>query len=742
MAGSGVVAMASALGVEFVVAGLLGASGKGTLVAMLLGAVVGLLGSMALSGTSREKALTALVFPAAIGVGMAAGAAVASYAVLSLAVFVVVMFAAVFVRRFGSSFFFYGFLGWIGYFLVSLLGVPLAALPALIGDAALAAAWVLLLALTVLRPRPARTLGRTLRAFGVRTRAVAGAAGDLLERGDTERRRRRLHSQHVQLTEAALMVEGQLDHSAALPAGWSAAALRQWVIDAQLAIDELAAAAFALAQVPNASGQAGPAPAACRVVRRIADGDRTAAQAALVCLREAADHDADEETRRQARHLATAARDYLDTTGHAMDPQAADTGDHADEDAEFEPAITLMMGNLPRSTAVAQDVPARGAQWNPLARLELTTRQATQAALAGGLAIAAGYALSPTRYYWAAIAAFVAFTGTSTRSETFIKALNRVIGTLAGLWAAVLLARLTAGETTATLAVIFASMFCGLYLMRVSYAYMIFFVTIVVAQLYSVLGRFSDQILLLRLEETAIGAAAGVAVALLVIPLSTRDTARTAQANFFTGLGEILNGAAHRLTDPAADIDLARLTRNLDDQLRQIHLVLRPLTRPLLLGSDPRGLRHTLTLYTACASYARSLTSALRRADPGEGTPAFAEACQVLAAAAADLADAHAPRIAEDPASPSATTHEQGNDTETASDRNRSEQNRTASGQALTAGERIDTAARTLDERTRAPDEPAAHPVQRPLSRLQQVLHELARGSGHPSASGPGLTTG
>ena len=161
----------------------------------------------------------------------------------------------------------------------------------------------------------------------------------------------------------------------------------------------------------------------------------------------------------------------------------------------------MMMGDLPGSPSVAAEVAPRAHRWNPLGRLDLTTRQAVQVAIAGGLAILLGSGLSTTRYYWAVIAAFVAFAGTSTRSETFIKAGNRVLGTLVGLFAAIWLAELTRGSTALVLVVILASVFLGFYLLRVSYAFMIFFITIMVAQLYSVLNEFSDGLLVLRLED-------------------------------------------------------------------------------------------------------------------------------------------------------------------------------------------------------------------------------------------------
>jgi uncharacterized membrane protein YccC len=184
-------------------------------------------------------------------------------------------------------------------------------------------------------------------------------------------------------------------------------------------------------------------------------------------------------------------------------------------------------------------------------------------------------------------------------------------------------------------------MFCGFYLTTISYAYMIFFVTIMVGQLYSVLHEFSDGLLVLRLEETAIGAAIGFAVALVVVPLSTRDTVRTARDNLLGALSELLTAAAERLdgtapTDPPADLD--RLARSLDDRLRQLALVARPLTRPLVWGNSPPRTRHRLTLYAATATHARALTVALRRG--AEFSSTGADACRALVTAITQLVEA------------------------------------------------------------------------------------------------------
>ena len=631
LAGNGAVAMATALGVEYLLATAIDAGAQGTLIAMLLGAVMAMMGSMGLaSGSVREKARTAVFFPVAIGVGMVAGVAVAGHHVLMLVVFVVVMFAAVFVRRFGPSFFFYGFMGWMGYFFAAFLGATLATLPGLLLFVVVATAWILLLSVTVLKTHPRRTVARMRSAFGARTREVVGLAAELLEAAPREVRRRRrlrarLHDRQLRMAECALMVDSSLADVEATPVGWSAPALRRHLVDAQLAIDAVAHSALTL------DAGAGPRTSAAQVAhvaRRLAAGDHMAAEReARLLLGRTADGEV------AVRRAATAVLEYAELWRNSRVPSA-----RPDAAETFEPAVVMMMGNLPGSPAVAQNVAPRTGAWNPLGRLDMVTRQAVQVAVAGGLAIVFGSLLSEQRYYWAVLAAFLAFSGTSTRSETAIKAVNRVAGTLVGLFASIWVASLTADSTPLVLVTIVLCMFFGFYLMKVSYAFMIFFITIMVGQLYSVLHEFSDGLLVLRLAETAIGAAAGILVALLVAPTSTRDTVRAARATLLTSLADMLDAVTHRITGTTAETpaDLDGLARTVENALRQLNVVAAPMTRPMLLDNDPTRVRRALMLYAAAATHSRALASQVRR-DPDVPVH-LAQASAALAGAARDLA--------------------------------------------------------------------------------------------------------
>jgi DNA-binding transcriptional ArsR family regulator len=178
---------------------------------------------------------------------------------------------------------------------------------------------------------------------------------------------------------------------------------------------------------------------------------------------------------------------------------------------------------------------------------------------------------------------------------------------------------------------------------------MIFFITIMVAQLYTVLHEFTNALLFLRLEETAIGAGCGILVAVAFLPLSTRDTARSAGAAFFFGLADLLERSSDTLDGGGSLVELDGLARALDLKLSQLGQVLRPLTRGgLLSAGHSRQSRHRMTLYAAADVYARGLTATIRRQGVRGGDRA--QACRHLAAAARALGAPDRPQEEEPPA--------------------------------------------------------------------------------------------
>lgn len=638
-AGRAVLAIATALGLELLLAHV---TGRPPLIPLMLGAVLAMLSAFGvLDATRGGQAVTMSILPLFLLAGMALALAVDRNRTLSLATFVLVVFVAVLLRRFGPRFFTCGMVGFMGYFFALFLGLRPEQLPDLLPPVVLAIAWVLLLTLVLLPIRNDRVLRRMIWSFEARLAALADAAARLhaADAADREDGRRRVRSRLVRLNETALMIDGQLGAPSAVADDARARTLRRAVFDGELAAGALVDGVARLAGDPVAGDAHREAATGLLDAVRRRDWDRLEALAGAL----ARDDATPVPVRRLAADALVLAAVRAEWAG--VPPPAAEPVTDGDAPG-FEPAVQLFAGNLPGSGPTVQRVhEPETAPERRRVRLSLNTRQAIQAAVATAAAVAVGDALSTQRYYWAVLAAFIAFTGTATVAETVSKAVNRTLGTLVGLLAAIPLVPLIGTNVAVVVTVILASVFGAFYLFRVSYALMIFFITLMLGELYALLGSFTVDLMILRLTETAAGGAIGCLVAVLVLPTRTLAADREARRTLLTALADLLDAVDLRLRGHGAHADLAAAARALDAALHQALLIGRPLGRTWMVAPNPRGVRR-LTAYTVLAHHARHLARSVDRTPP-EHPPALTAACARLRDLAARTADGHAPATAE-----------------------------------------------------------------------------------------------
>lgn len=617
---------------------------------LLLGAAVAMLMSTGIRETRRPVIVrTAAVAPLIAALGTSLGVLTGERRLLGLTTFVAVSFVAVWVRKFGQRWFTLGFLFWQSFFFALFLHPRLAMLPFLLLATAISGLWVGLLLATVLYDDPQLKLRRIVQGLRARARAGIAASADVLDSGGEPRSVRHLRGQLGQLAEVALVLDGQLADRRSLPAGVPPGRLRRWTFDVEIGMDELAGATVQLAEQ-----RSDLSPATLDAVRALLQSVGWAEYgAALAAARQMESAPAQPPA---VRRLASAAAFLLETVElwqsgdltAGREPGTPDRdelpqgADALDEDDEFEPAVTLIGGNLPGSAALAQQtLTDDDARRFALSRLSLTTRQAIQAAVAAGLAIVAGELISPARFYWAVIAAFVAFAGTATSGETLRKGASRIGGTVLGLIAAVGLADITDGNHPAAIALMLICIFCAFFLQTVSYGAMIFFITVLLGQLYTLLGTFSDELLLIRLVETVAGAAIGIFVSLVVLPTHSRPTLRVARRVFLEDLAELLEACAQTLeggTPPRTPLTLTMVT---EASARQLVRTRQALTRGRLFGSDRSSLRHRVSVLGTCGSSARAFAAAISLHPPhGAAATALARASREAAQEARRLAAA------------------------------------------------------------------------------------------------------
>jgi len=231
---------------------------------------------------------------------------------------------------------------------------------------------------------------------------------------------------------------------------------------------------------------------------------------------------------------------------------------------------------------------------------------AIQAAAAVGLAIVVSHALLPTRWYWAAFAALAMFQGTRSQGESIVKELQFVAGTLCGAVAGVFIGTLLAQHQWLAVAVILVAAFFAFRAFTIAYDVMIFWITIIIALLFGMLGYLVPELLLLRLGETAVGAACGIAVA-AIFPVKTSRAAReAAMMEFLRALRRLVDSATRALldrsTEPGLPIEISEIQLRLRD--------LQAAARPELLGPELFGRRspyRQILVLEICAVWAREL---------------------------------------------------------------------------------------------------------------------------------------
>ncbi|OBI21033.1 hypothetical protein A5714_07520 [Mycobacterium sp. E2462] len=573
----------------------------------LLGVVITMVASRSVNEPDpRQQRITMALLPLPAAASITAAALLAAHPLAADVTFVVVVFAAVYIRRYGPRGRALGMVAFMAYFFTLYLRARLSELPWMIGAVAVGTVCTFLMSSYVLPDRPERVLGATIRALRARMAIVVDTAAEAVRTGRLDdRRRRRLGRRTNQLNETALMVLGQIEDKADPGDLWPGVTVEQltpWLFDAELSVGWVATSGRQVAAVAGeipAETRAAIVAALTQLARAIRlpqpPGLRQAAnqaQGILDRLPAGSDDRAAAAVRRVALAIINAARATADVR------------------AIVERAAT---GELP-VPAAADEVPAASPADAPVEDVEPgrqgllpTTRQAIQVAVAASFAIVAGELVSPARWYWAVIAAFVIFAGTNSWGETLTKGWQRLLGTLLGVPCGILVATLFAGNTLGSLAMVFVCLFCAFYFMTVTYSLMTFWITTMLALLYGLLGEFSFGVLLLRIEETALGAVIGVAAAILVLPTNTRTAIRHDTRDYLTALSTLIDVAAERICGHGAGTNPTEQARELDRALQQFRVTAKPLLAGVAGFAGRRNIRRGLRLFTACDRYGRTL---------------------------------------------------------------------------------------------------------------------------------------
>ncbi|OBF68989.1 hypothetical protein A5753_21975 [Mycobacterium sp. 852002-51971_SCH5477799-a] len=606
----------------------------------LLGVVITMVASRSVNEPDpRQQRITMALLPLAAAVCITAAAVLAPHTVVSDIAFVIVVFTAAYIRRFGARGRALGMVAFMSYFFTLYLHARLAELPWMIGAVAVGTVCTYVMSAYLMPDRPERVLRATIRALRARMAIVLDTTAEAVRTGRLDdRRRRRMRARTIRLNETALMVQSQIEDKADPGTVWpgvTAEELVPWLLDAELAIEWVATAGRRAAVLACEDPACLPSPTRNALVDALTQlsrairlpephGLRGAADRARRLLDELREPAGDDEGSAAVRRLALAIINAASATSDVRAIVDRVAAGRPIDDAHALP---------PAPEDAVPDV-ATGEE--ETAGLRPTTRQAIQVAVAASLAIVVGELVSPARWYWAVIAAFVIFAGTNSWGETLTKGWQRLLGTLLGVPCGVLVATLLTGHKTAALAGIFVCLFCAFYFMTVTYSLMTFWITTMLALLYGLLGQFSFGVLMLRIEETAIGAVIGATVAVAVLPTNTRTAIRGDARAFLTSLSVLIEISAATMFGVQDSSSPSEQARQLDRDLQQFRVTAKPLVAGVAGLAGRRSILRALRIFAACDRYGRSLArSAEQYRDPVRSASLVSELAQAFSAAAA-----------------------------------------------------------------------------------------------------------
>ncbi len=185
------------------------------------------------------------------------------------------------------------------------------------------------------------------------------------------------------------------------------------------------------------------------------------------------------------------------------------------------------MGKL-TATGVPEAAPPAPQSTTPAqpGKLAASTRMAAQMAVALAASVIVGKLLFAEHWPWAVITAYIICSSSVARGDTIYRSALRLGGAVAATLLAAALQHVSPPQGMAAAALIFATLFVGVWLREVNYALWAFCITLIVALLQETEGQPVLYTLELRLEAILTGAICAVAAAWWVLPIRTSDLVR------------------------------------------------------------------------------------------------------------------------------------------------------------------------------------------------------------------------
>ncbi|GGR88675.1 MULTISPECIES: FUSC family protein [Streptomyces] len=578
---------------------------------------------------ARQAGTLALGLPVALA-SVSLGALLNQHVVAGDLFFVALIFSAVYGRRFGDRGTALGLIGFQIYFLSLFVQATPGTLPALYGVIGVAFAGSATARFVLLPQTPAGTLDRLRRAFRARLAQLIASQAKLPDAGpeEVEKVLEELRTRTARLHETALMIQGRLEDGTSDPA--VARLLQRRVADAEIAAERLGLlllTARSAERTDTLTLHLPGAPVPSGVESPVRDGAASALRRDLRALRVLMLRPAGEASGtalaqvrnrllgyREEENLPEASPAVQDVFRGLGEAARASLGlrlalDGPQDESADTPATTRSREELDAEDAAIEISEEQEPEAEPTGLRRPTTRAALQVAVGSSLAIAGGELLSSQRWYWAVLTCWIVFLNTASTGEILVKGYRRLLGTVLGVVAGIGLAGLVGHHTWTAFALVLVFIFAMFYSAPLSYTLMSFFVTAMLGLLYTLLNTYSAEVLVLRIEETALGAACGVFAAAVVLPVHTDRRTNELLVAVLDRLADVTRGAVDQLSGGTGG-DLVERARELDQALADLRAATQPLTHPITpLRSRRDSVRYVVALLETCAYHGRSLAA-------------------------------------------------------------------------------------------------------------------------------------
>lgn len=525
----------------------------------MIGGVVAMMGSQLMPQSSPQKWHFVLLSALCAGVSAALAALVAPWLYVSGVVMVAVMGIGAMAMRWAPLGGGLGFLIVMAHVMVGFLGAKPADMPWFLLSAVCGAA--ALGALSLLPTAKVQTrLARYVRALQAQLEALVRTAQKTLNQHDVERARRAMIEASARVQEGALRIDAALDGVGEEAVKLDVERIRACTLRVELEAEQLAVQTFLAVQ-----------------------------------------HDRGRAPLREALH-ASAPHTLPVRLDEAL--------------TQLQRALAAPAPEQP-AAPIELEAPEQASLGHSLE--EMANRKALQLVISGALALIVGHLLSPRYWLYAVIGAVVVVLSPPSRGAALRRAIERAVGTAIGVVFGVGATLLLAGNSRVELALIVVMVVAAFWALPSSYVTAMALFSVMVGLLYDVMGRFTPQLLLLRLWETIAGATLGALGAMVLMPLSTR---RSVDAELVDGLAALSNflGELERTREPMSMERVRRHLRAISKTVAELRAVTRPLSSALPNRHSNAASRDELLLIGAQLR-TRELIARLSQSDEGALAP-------------------------------------------------------------------------------------------------------------------------